>query len=215
MAAFSMLLFFSCVIMKRTYEPKKNGRYQIMLMMYLSTISTQEEKNKFEQLYHTYERKMYAVAYKILKNPEDAEDVVHDSFQALIENLDKIQEIHCHKTWNYIVTIVKNKAITRYNKKKKYTTGELEEEYFQEESSEDSPVYEYVEKQETAEIVAKLILELPEQYRYVIYLYYYNELPFAEVAKTLEITESNARQIANRARKLLEKRLRERGITHG
>lgn len=158
---------------------------------------------------------MYAVAYKILKNPEDAEDVVHDSFQALIENLDKIQEIHCHKTWNYIVTIVKNKAITRYNKKKKYTTGELEEEYFQEESSEDSPVYEYVEKQETAEIVAKLILELPEQYRYVIYLYYYNELPFAEVAKTLEITESNARQIANRARKLLEKRLRERGITHG
>lgn len=186
-----------------------------MLMMYLSTINTQEEKTKFEQLYYAYERKMYAVAFKILKNPEDAEDIVHDSFQAIIENLEKIQEIHCHKTWNYIVTIVKNKAITRYHKKKKHSSGELHEEELEEKSLFRSPVYEYVEKQEIARITADLILELPEQYRYVIYLYYYNELSFAEIAKTLEITEANARQIASRARRLLEKQLRERGITYG
>lgn len=186
-----------------------------MLMMYLSTISTEEDKTKFEQLYHAYEQKMYAVAFKILKNPEDAEDIVHDSFRAVIENLEKIQEIYCHKTWNYIVTIVKNKAITRYHKKKRQMYEEIDEEYMQEKSMGSLSVYECVEKQEIAGIIAEMILELPEQYRYVIYLYYYNELSFAEIAKALEITESNARQIANRARKLLEKRLRERGITHG
>lgn len=186
-----------------------------MLMMYLSTISTEEDRTKFEKIYYAYEKKMYAVAFKILKNPEDAEDIVHDSFQAVIENLEKIHEVDCHKTWNYIVTIVKNKAITRYHKKNRCMPEEMVEEYFPKETHRETSIDEQVEKQEIAQITAELILELPAKYRHVIYLRYYNELSFAELAETLEITEANARQIAGRARRLLEQQLREKGITHG
>lgn len=50
-----------------------------MLMLYLSLIETPEDKSKFEKIYTNYEKKMYAVSYKI-KNVEDAEDIVHDMF---------------------------------------------------------------------------------------------------------------------------------------
>ena len=51
-----------------------------MLAIYLSMLETNEEKNQFEQLYIKYKQDMYAVAYGVLKNKEDAEDAVHQSF---------------------------------------------------------------------------------------------------------------------------------------
>lgn len=77
------------------------------ILIYLEILETPEEKLKFEQLYFLYRDKMYAVAFKILHNENDAEDIVHESFKAIIENFEKINDISCHKTWNYIVTIVR------------------------------------------------------------------------------------------------------------
>lgn len=60
---------------------------------------------------------------------------------------------------------------------------------------------------ELVNIVEDLILKLPDKYKEVLYLCYYNEMPYAQIAKLLDITEANARQIARRARKLLEGKL--------
>ncbi len=187
-----------------------------MLMLYLSMIDTQEEKTKFERIYERYEQKMYATAYKILNNSEDAEDIVHSSFLTIIENLDKIQEISCHKTWNYIVTIVKNKSINLYNQKKRQGNVDPQNEnYFANIFPEKISAEDKFEKREFERTMAQLILELPEKYRYVLYLYYYQEMSYAEVAKELEITEVNARQISKRGKLILEERLRERGFANG
>lgn len=186
-----------------------------MLMMYLSALDTQEEKTKFEKLYIKYEGKMYAVAYKILGNSQDAEDIVQDTFWTLIENLEKIDDISCHKTWNYIVTIVKNKAINLYHRKKRHGNLSMEENFLEKEFSREVFTEAAVEKREIAQITARLILALPERYRYVLYLYYYQEQSYAQIAECLDMTEANARQTAKRARKLLEEKLREEGITHG
>lgn len=55
-----------------------------MLSFYLSILETEEDKDRFEQLYRMFKQDMYAVAYGILKNKEDAEDVVHQSFLSLL-----------------------------------------------------------------------------------------------------------------------------------
>lgn len=75
-----------------------------MLQVYLNLLDTQEDKEKFEQLYALYKDKMYKVAYQILHNRHDAEDAVHDSVIAIIDNLEKIKkiklsrnmELHCY-----------------------------------------------------------------------------------------------------------------------
>lgn len=44
---------------------------------------------------------------------------MHDAFVKIIENLDKIQDIHCHTTKSFIVIIVRNHSINLYNNRNK------------------------------------------------------------------------------------------------
>ena len=87
---------------------------------------------------------MYKVAYQILHNRHDAEDAVHDSVIAIIDNLEKIKKINCHETWSYIVTIVKSRAFNIYQRKGKRSEREVKEQDYrnypceQQESPEDA-----------------------------------------------------------------------------
>ena len=50
------------------------------MLIYLQMIESPEDQSKFEEIYLKYKQTMYAVAYDILHNPQDAEDAVHHAF---------------------------------------------------------------------------------------------------------------------------------------
>lgn len=179
------------------------------MLVYLEMLETPEEKLKFEQLYFLYRDKMYAVAFKILHNENDAEDIVHESFKAIIENFEKINDISCHKTWNYIVTIVKNKSFTLYQKKKHHETSAYEDWV---EVEMDFTPEKVTEELEVAEILAELIRSLPFPYKEVLYLQYYNALSGEEIAKFIDKTPAHVRKISQRAKVMLKEELLKRGI---
>ena len=54
-----------------------------MLIFYTAILPEPEEKRKFERLYHQYRQTMYYAAFRILKEPHDAEDAVHQAFRIL------------------------------------------------------------------------------------------------------------------------------------
>ena len=180
-----------------------------VMLVYLEMLETPEEKLKFEQLYFLYRDKMYAVAFKILHNENDAEDIVHESFKEIIENFEKINDISCHKTWNYIVTIVKNKSFTLYQKKKHHETSAYEDWV---EVEMDFTPEKVTEELEVAEILAELIRSLPFPYKEVLYLQYYNALSGEEIAKFIDKTPAHVRKISQRAKVMLKEELLKRGI---
>lgn len=51
-----------------------------MLTLYLSLIGTEAERSRFEEVYSQCRKQMIVIATSILKNEDDAEDVVHDVF---------------------------------------------------------------------------------------------------------------------------------------
>lgn len=69
-----------------------------------------------------------------------------------------------------------------------------------------------IEQKTFANAIARMVLELPERCRMVLYLHYYNDMSYVEIGRTLGMTESNARQIARRARKIMEKKIVEQRI---
>lgn len=71
-----------------------------------------------------------------------------------------------------------------------------------------------IEKKELSDILACMILELPERCRDVLYLHYYNELSYSDIGDVLDMTEANARQIARRSRKILAEKMVERGLRY-
>lgn len=86
------------------------------MMIYLLLIDTPDDKRKFEKLYIAYKQTMFYVANRILKNEHSSEDVVHQAFMRVIDHLDKIDDVECHKTRAFLVTITEHIAIDYYRK---------------------------------------------------------------------------------------------------
>ena len=70
---------------------------------------------------------MFYVANRILKDEYLSEDVVHQAFLRIIDNLSKIDKIDCHKTKGFIVVIVENIAIDFYRKRKRENSISFDE----------------------------------------------------------------------------------------
>ncbi|MCI8591291.1 MAG: RNA polymerase sigma factor [Lachnospiraceae bacterium] len=182
-----------------------------MMLMYLTFLDDEGDRQKFERLYMAYRLKMQYVAYGIVKDEQEAENIVHDTFMALLDLLDRIHEEDCHKTWNYIVTIVKNKCFNYLKKQKKVQLSQ--EDIFCEDTRPD--IAETVVHRDMAEVLVCAVQKLKYPYKEVIYLYYYNGLSAREIGSMLGLSDENVRQIASRARKKLKERLLEMGYSYG
>ena len=95
-----------------------NKEESIMFGFSKSKEKNSENKRKIEKLYEKYNRLMYVVVYNILKNHEDSEDVVIESWEKIIRHLDKIGEIDCQEIKSFIVIITERTAIDFYRKRK-------------------------------------------------------------------------------------------------
>ena len=71
----------------------------------------------FEELFLRYEAKVFAVALRIIKNREDAEDVVQESFQKAYLHLNTFQEKSRFSTW--LTRIVMNEAFMVLRRRKR------------------------------------------------------------------------------------------------
>lgn len=171
------------------------------MFVYLMMIDSQEDQSKFEKVYLTYKGLMYHVAYKILNNEHDAEDVVHSAFVKIVENIQKIDVPVCQKTQNYVVTIVENKAIDLYRANKRKNSSL----YLDEISG--------IEVEATrVHGLAACMAKLTPRYRQIILLKYYQGFSCKEIAKQLDITEANAIKLDQRAKNKLLQICREEGV---
>lgn len=159
-----------------------------------------QDYKKMEELYEIYEQKIYSVAYLILNNVQQAEDIVQETFITLYNNLEKLNSLDIQEIKLYILRIAKNKAIDSYRKNKRQ--GELLEEY-QRESLEiaDENVEEWEQRVMSENQIDTLLIVLRDSYRQVFkYKVFYN-LSYKEISKLMGITEANVRKQFERARK--------------
>lgn len=76
-----------------------------------------DNKIVFEKLYNKYNKLVYGIAFSILKNKEDSEDVVQNVMSKLY-NLDK-SKLPIYKETSWLYTVTKNEAISIIRKKDK------------------------------------------------------------------------------------------------
>lgn len=174
-----------------------------MLVVYLSMLGSDEDKNLFEQLYLEYKQIMYKIAYNVLNNPYDAEDAVHQSFLKIANKFTQISQIPHQKIKSYIVIVCEHTALDIYRKNKRtsesiagFNINEIVDEAFFE------PV-------EYTDLYAAIKM-LPDIYKDVIYLYDIMELSAKDTADILNISTDAVYQRAARAKGLL-KELLEKG----
>lgn len=179
------------------------------MINYLQLLNTQQDKDKFTSLYNIYFQPLYTTALEMLKDHAASEDIVHETFLILIDNIDKVNEQESMKTWNYLVTIVRRLCIDSLRRQKKtiFYDMETEDDWT---ISDDDIEAEFIGKEMT-ELVKHLIQQMDYPYKQILLLQYYNKMKGKDIAKTLDLKPENVRQIAKRARTQLKKLLKERG----
>jgi RNA polymerase sigma-70 factor (ECF subfamily) len=142
------------------------------------------------RLYNQYSKAMYNLAYRILNNREDAEDILQEAFVDCFRNLNTFRFESTFGAW--LKKIIVNKCINQLKKKKIDLT-----------LCENLPVDIYEEDAEFTYDTTKIfkgIEKLPDGYRVILTLYLLEGYDHQEIAQILGITESTSKSQYSRAK---------------
>ena len=157
-------------------------------------MSDQETKvAKAEEIIREHADMIYRIALHNLKNPADAEDIFQDVCLTLLTKIAPLfDDVHI-KNWLIRVTINKCKNFLKSSWQRKRDSLD---------AVADTPA-------EVSPSIPELVYSLPEKYRNIIYLYYYEEYTVAEIAEILKENKNTVNSKLQRARKKLKEILEE------
>ena len=173
-----------------------------MLVFLLSMVDTEDDAELVTRLVKAYEKRMYSIAYSILHNHYDAEDVVQDTFLKVVKHLNKIRGKTIDEAGMYIAAITRNVSIDLYNRKKKEDVIDPEKNTVLPDNNDD--VQDIVLTRESYEDLHKILLQLNKTDYEIIYLKYFMELSISEIAEMLNISSKTASQRLYAAKKNLK-----------
>lgn len=150
----------------------------------------------FSAIYEQYMNDVYRFAYSILKNHEDAENAMQDTFFKLYTSPPK--NFTNIKSW--LMSTSKHLCIDEIRRRKKETTINLEIR---------RNIGNYTNGDGNQTQVLIFVSQLSKKYSEVVRLYYYGNLTIEEISKTLKISGSNVKKRLERARKKLKELMEE------
>lgn len=171
-------------------------------------------ESAYKKLVDKYERALFFHILKMIKDREQVEDLVQETFVKAFDNLNTYSTNYAFSTWLY--RIATNHTIDYLRKKKlktlsidkpmKTKDGEMEMQLPDESAGTDRNII----RKQRQKIVRNAIENLPEKYRQVIQLRHMEEKSYQEIAEVLDLPLGTVKAHIFRARELLYKALKDR-----
>jgi len=166
----------------------------------LSMPDKKTETYDIESLMLTYGNDVLRTAYMYVKDQYLAEDIFQDVFLKVNQKLHTFEGKSSIKTWIIRITIntCKDYLKSAWNKRVTPIT-EYQEQTLREEKDE----FDEVERKEDGKMIRNVIMELPDIYKEVVILVYYQEMTISEVASVLKVAEGTIKSRLARAKEKL------------
>ena len=155
----------------------------------------------FGELVRRYQRRAFAIAYRLLRHIQDAEDLVQESFIAALDRLDSFDVRRPFGPWFF--RIVVNRGRNAIAARRVRETDALDDDVLSGGASPDR----LAEQRELGERIGLALDELSDRQRLVVQLHEIEGFTTAEVAGMLEIAEPTVRWTLHAARKRLRAEL--------
>lgn len=159
--------------------------------------------DSLETVVDLYGKMIYRLAYAKTSNIHDAEDIMQEVFlrYAKIGKEGKIFENEEHrKAWLLRVTVNCSKTAMNLSWHRRRSDEQLDENMTACDSE--------IKKTDNKLSVREAVASLPEKYRVIVHLYYYEELSVSEIGDIAGISENTVRTRLHRAKEKLRKILK-------
>jgi RNA polymerase sigma-70 factor (ECF subfamily) len=157
-------------------------------------------RKRFDEIIHSQYRKLFMIAFRIVKNKPEAEDAVQEVFMKMWTMKNKLDEYDDIEA--VAVTIVKNKCIDVV-RRRKFSEGAAQPPAVMIFENPDSP-YDQIVANETNEIVRKIISELNPNFRELVQLREIDGLSYEEISSMTGSNVNSIRVSVSRARKIIK-----------
>jgi RNA polymerase sigma-70 factor (ECF subfamily) len=168
------------------------------------------DQGAFAELVEAYQRPVYNLTYRMLGDAREAEDAAQEAFLRAYQHLERYDPQRPFKTW--LLSIASNYCIDRL-RKRRLTWLSIDEPLPPHPAlTSDVPGPETVTLSgERSEAVQELLADLAPDYRAAVVLRYWYDMPYAEIAATLDTTESAIKSRLFRARQMLAQKVQSGG----
>ena len=191
--------------MINTCQTEKAKRDYVLLRKALD----HNDQQAYAELMRLYRDSIYFMLMRMVKNKDDAEDLTLMTFGKAFRYLDKYTPQYAFSTWLYRIALnnsidflrVKNN-MPQYFEEDLYTSSTTSIIDQSEDNLQRTPEDEVIDKQRL-QLLRAAVAELPDRYRKVIELRYYEDLAYEEIAERLGLTLSNVKIQILRAKNML------------
>jgi len=160
----------------------------------------QGDAHAFKELVERHSSALYNLAFRLLHDPMEAENVVQEAFLRVIMSLDRVRLDLPLKPYLFRIAVNHCYDILRASRTRVTTDIDAAEEIAQ-----DAPeIVDQLEKQELSLLLHSAIESLPPHYRTVIILRYMDEFSYEEIAQTLNLPLNTVRTHLRRAKEQLK-----------
>jgi RNA polymerase sigma-70 factor, ECF subfamily len=165
------------------------------------------DHDSFGHLVDAYKAPVYNLAYRMLGSAAEAEDASQEIFLRAYTKLASYDRQRKFSTW--LLSIASNFCIDVL-RRRRGTSVDLDEIAFAVPSDEPGPERVAIVR-EQREAVARAIARLPDAYRLVTILRYYNDCSYEEIERITGMSEPTVKTRLFRARRQLEELLQAEG----
>jgi RNA polymerase sigma-70 factor (ECF subfamily) len=164
---------------------------------------------QYAVLVDRYKDRALTLALRVVRNREEAEELVQDAFVRAYRNLRSFRGDSAFRTWFY--RILYNVCMSRIRQRaRREPVLRLEDQPAMSESIPDremSTALEQLEQKEIADILSGELLKLPDKYRTALTLFYTEQMSYEEMSEITGLSVGTVKTHLFRARNLLREKL--------
>jgi RNA polymerase sigma-70 factor, ECF subfamily len=163
-----------------------------------------EREKLIEQLMDQYGQSLLHLTYSYVGKREIAEDLTQEIFVKCYQKLDQYQKKSSLKSWIWRIAINHCKD---YLRSWHYNHIVVSEEQVRHTPSQEKRVENQVIQRYEDEELVRAVMGLPDTYREVIYLYFFEELAIKEISHLISVNQNTIKTRLKRAKEILKESL--------
>ena len=150
-------------------------------------------EKQFDYAYQEFAKELLYIAYGYTRNKEDSIDIMQNAYVALLESNKKFESIEHIKyflirvTINESINFVSSHSFKKVIRNSDYVINIPE-----------------TKKEELPYDLSEIVNALPEKYKTIIILYYYDDMKIKDISNVLKISKSAVKKRLERARNLIK-----------